>query len=301
MSNEALERLNAALRTVKQTLGPNVPIAEMRAIQAKLGRPAPPDTVLQPIDAGGVPAEWVTVPTSGNPVVLYLHGGAYTLGSIATAGEFGARLARAASARVLLPEYRLAPEHLFPAALEDAITAYRYLLGDGVAPERVVIAGGSAGGGLTLAALVALRDAGDPLPAAAVTISAWTDLALTGESISSRAHLDVLDDRETLAAMAETYLGGADARDPRASPLYADLTGLPPLRMLVGTAEILYDDTVRLATRARSVGVDVTVEEGPDLPHCYPLFAAMLPEGQQAIERIGEFIHARTAAASVRG
>src|SRR5215471_9516366 len=178
MSNEALERVNAACRALKPTLHPSVPIAQKRATFAQLERPAPPDATLQPIDAGGVLAEWVTVPTSGDTVVLFLHGGGYSLGSIASSREFGARLARAAGARVLVPDYRLAPEHPFPAALEDALAAYRSLLRGGFAPQRMVLAGSSAGGGLALAALVALRDAGDPLPVAAVTISAWTDLAL---------------------------------------------------------------------------------------------------------------------------
>jgi monoterpene epsilon-lactone hydrolase len=300
MPSEALESLNAALRALKPALHPSVPTAEQRATVAKLARPAPEDAILQPIDADGVSGEWVRGPTSRETVVLYLHGGGYTVGSIVGRRDVGARLARAANARVLLLGYRLAPEHPLPAALEDAITAYRYLLGGGVAPERVVFAGDSAGGGLVLAALVALRDAGGPLPAAAVTISAWTDLALTGESITGRAHLDVLLDQETLAAWADAYLGGAEARDPRASALYADLTGLPPLLMLVGTEEILYDDTVRVATKARAAGVDVTVDEGPEMPHIYPCFAAVLPEGQQAIERIGAFIRARTSATSMR-
>jgi monoterpene epsilon-lactone hydrolase len=230
-------------------------------------------------------------------VVLYLHGGGYALGSIASCREFGARLARAASARVLLVGFRLAPEHPFPAALEDVLTAYRFLLRDGVAPERMVLTGDSVGGGLVLATLVGLRDAGDPLPAAGVTISAWTDLALTGESITGRAHRDAIHYPETLAMLAETYLNSADPRDPRASPLYADLAGLPPLQMLVGTEEVFYDDTLRVASRARTAGVDVTVEEGQDMPHDYPLYAAVLPEGQQAVERIGEFIRAHTATA----
>jgi acetyl esterase/lipase len=294
MSKEELERLNAALWAVKPSLQANVPIAELRLTLEKLTRPAPPEATIEPVDAGGVPAEWVSVPGSGEVVILYMHGGGYALGSVASRRSFGARIGRVAGARVLLVDFRLAPEHTFPAALEDVLTAYGFLVAGGIPPARIVLMGDSVGGGLVLASLVQLRDAGDRLPAAGVTISAWADLALTGDSMNSRANRDAMHYPETLAMLAATYLNSADPRDPRASPLFADLSGLPPLLLVVGTEEVFYDDTIRVAAKARSAGVDVTVEEGIDMSHDYPLSAPVLEERQQAVERIGKFIRART-------
>ena len=176
-------------------------------------------------------------------------------------------------------------EHPFPAAPDDVLSAYEFLLSTGCAPDRMVLAGDSVVGALVLAALVDIRNAGMPLPAAGVSISAWADLALTGESMTTRADRDAMHYPETLAMLASVYLNGASARDPRASPVYADLAGLPPLLMLVGTEEVFYSDTVRLAANARAAGVDVTLEVGEGMPHDYPLAAAVLPEGQQALER----------------
>jgi acetyl esterase/lipase len=191
---------------------------------------------------------------------------------------------------VLLIDYRLAPEHPHPAAVEDSTRAYRWLLETGSNPKRMAIAGDSAGGGLTVATLVALRDAGVPLPAAAVCLSPWVDLEGIGESMTTKAAVDPMVQREPLLRMASMYLAGQDPRTPLAAPLYADLRGLPPLLIQVGTAETLLDDSVRLAERARAAGVQVTLEPWEDMIHVWQAFAAMLPEGQQAIERIGEFL-----------
>ena len=254
------------------------------------------DVVVTAASLSGVPCEWVATPNAGDPVVLYFHGGGYVMGSAATHREMASRIARAATGRVLLADYRLAPEHPFPAALEDAVAIYRGLTAD-IAPERIVIAGDSAGGGLTLATLVALRDRGLPLPAGAVTLSAWSDLAQTGESMVTRDALDPSVHRELCQLMADTYLAGGDPRDPLASPLYADLAGLPPLLMQVGTREVLMDDTTRVTERARAAGVDVTVEEYDDMFHVFQLMAFLLPEGQEAIDAIGAFVRKRTGAA----
>jgi monoterpene epsilon-lactone hydrolase len=258
--------------------------------------PLAPDVRCQPVAAGGIPAEWVTTAESVEErVIYYLHGGGYVAGSINTHRELASRLARAAKARVLLIDYRLAPEHPFPTAVEDAVTGYHWLMSRGVKPARVTIAGESAGGGLSVATLVALRDALEPLPAAAVTVSPWADMEALGKSMVSRAAADPLLQRDMLLEMARNYLGNADPRTPLASPIHADLAGLPPLLIQVGTAEVLYDDARRLAERAESAGVEVVLEPWEDMIHMWPAFAAMLPEGQQAIDRIGEFVQKHTS------
>jgi len=251
----------------------------------------PTDVHCDPVDAGGVPAEWITTPgVVAERVICYLHGGGYVLGSINTHREMVSRLSRAASARVLILDYRLAPEHPFPAAVDDSIAAYRWLLSSGVDPARLVIAGESAGGGLTVATLVALRDAGEPLPRAGICLSPWVDLECLGESMVTKAEIDPVGTRDHILMLAKAYLGDSDPRTPLASPLYGDLTGLPPLLIQVGTAEILFDDATRLADRARAAGVDVTLEPWDDMIHMWHFYAAILPEGQQALDRIGEFI-----------
>jgi len=253
------------------------------------------DVRREPVDAGGVPGEWISTPESLHErVIYYLHGGAYFMGSIKTHRELISRLSRAARARALAIDYRLAPENPFPAAVEDSTSAYRWLISTGVDPGRLVIAGDSAGGGLTLATLVALRDAGDPLPAAAVCLSPWVDLEGVGESMISRAEVDPMIQRDSLIQAGKAYLGDADPRTPLAAPLYADLRGLPPMLIQVGTAEALLDDATRFAERARAAGVDVTLEPWDDMFHVWQFCASILPEGQQAIERIGEFVRKRT-------
>jgi len=255
----------------------------------------PTDVSCDPVDAGGVPAEWIATPgVVAERVICYLHGGGYVLGSINTHREMVSRLSRAAGARVLILDYRLAPENPFPAAVDDSLAAYRWLLSVGVDPARLVIAGESAGGGLTVATLVALRDAGEPLPRAGICLSPWVDLECLGESMVTKAEIDPVATRDGTLMLAKAYLGNTDPRTPLASPLYADLTGLPPLLIQVGTAECLFDDAARLADRARAAGVDVILEPWDDMIHMWHSFAAILPEGQQAIDRIGEFIRQRT-------
>jgi epsilon-lactone hydrolase len=251
----------------------------------------PPDTRVDPVSVDGIPAEWVCAPGADQDrVLLYLHGGGYVIGSIHTHKGLIARLSAAAGCRALALDYRLAPEHRYPAAVEDAVKAYRWLLAQGFAPQRIAIAGDSAGGGLTLATLVALRDAGDPLPAAAAPISPWTDLEGTGPSMKTHVDKDPMVEPGGLLGMARLYLGDADPRQPTASPLHADLTGLPPLLIQVGELETLLDDATRIAESARAKGVEVSLEIWPEMVHVWHLFAPMVPEGREAIARIGAFL-----------
>ena len=253
------------------------------------------EAAVREVDANGVPAEMVSADGSAeNAVTLYLHGGGYVIGSPRTHRELARRLSTASGGSVLTIDYRLAPESLFPAPVEDAISAYRWLLDQGHDPSRLSIAGDSAGGGLTVATLVSLRDQGLPLPSCGVCLSPWVDMEGIGESMTGRAGVDPMVQREGLVAMAGVYLGGADPRSPLAAPLYADLSGLPSLLIQVGTRETLYDDATRLAYEAARAGVVTAFEPWDEMIHVWHLFAPVLDEGQQAIDRIGEFIRDST-------
>lgn len=246
---------------------------------------------IQDVDAGGVPSELVSAGgASDDTATLYLHGGGYVIGSPKTHREFARRLSAASRAQVLVIDYRLAPENPFPAPVEDAVSAYRWLLDEGYAPERLSIAGDSAGGGLTAATLVSIRDQGLPLPACGVCLSPWVDMEGLGDSMTTRADRDPMVQKEGLVGMAGVYLADADPRSPLAAPMYADLGGLPPLLIQVGASETLFDDAVRLDKKARAAGVKTTFEEWDDMIHVWHIFAPMLDEGQQAIERMAEFM-----------
>jgi epsilon-lactone hydrolase len=288
------QQLDTVIQMIKDLVSKKVDtVAEMRATFAEgmSELRVADDVACTPIDAGGVSAEWIVPPGAvSERVLLYLHGGGYVLCSVSTHRDLISRMARAAGVRALGVDYRLAPEHPFPAAVEDATAAYRWLVSHGTAPGHIAIAGDSAGGGLTLATLVALRDAGDRLPTAAVCLSPWVDLEGTGPSNTSKAEADPFVRKEMIQFMAEQYLGGRDPRTPLAAPLYADLHGLPPLLIQVGTAEILLDDATRIAERAKAAGAEVSLEVWDDMIHVWQLFAPLLPEGQQAIESIGAFI-----------
>jgi epsilon-lactone hydrolase len=239
----------------------------------------------------GLAAEWLTpagARTTG--LLLFLHGGAYVMGSCATHRRLASHIARAAGVRAILPEYRLAPEHPFPAALEDSVGLYRSLLRDGQAAQDIVIAGDSAGGGLALATLLALRDAGDELPAAACLLSPWLDLAGTGDSITNRADRDPWFDPQEMPMVAAYYCGTDRLREPLVSPVYADLSGLPPLYIQVGSDEILLSDSTRAAEKVRAAGGDVEIEVWPGMWHVFQAFVGQMPESRAAIEAIGEFI-----------
>ena len=243
------------------------------------------------VGVNGVPAEWITAPESQDDrVVLYLHGGGYLLGSARTHRVMLAHLARAAKARVLALDYRLAPEIPFPAPVEDTVSAYRWLLSQGISPEMMVIGGDSAGGGLTIAAMVSLRHVGEPMPAAGVCISPWTDMEATGQSYTTNAEADPSVTKEQILTIAKAYMDGKDPKAPLASPIHADLTGLPPLLIQVGGIEVLLDDSTMLKSRAKKAGVPVELEVWDDMPHVWHHFAPILPEARKAIGRIGEFV-----------
>lgn len=254
--------------------------------------PRPPrGTQTNTIALGGVPGERISVAVSRNDRhVLYLHGGAYLCGSPALYRDFTWRIATVARARVSCIDYRLAPEHPFPAAVDDAAKAYRGLLNDGADPSGIALMGESAGGGLVFATLLKLRDEGTPLPAAAVAMSPWTDLALTGESLRVNAAVDPMITVEALPDGANNYLAGADPRHPYASPLYGNPTGLPPALILVGGDEVLRDDAVRMAEAMRTAGCDVALEVWPRMFHAWPMMIRILPEARTALARIGAFL-----------
>ena len=296
MSQQQLQQLVQMLKA--QPIQPNQSVEQTRAGFEQMASlfPLPADVKVEPIDAGGVKSEWITTPGVDNGrAVLYLHGGGYVIGSPNTHRELASRISRAAKARVLLIDYRLAPEHPFPAAVEDSVAAYRWMLKSGLKPERIAVAGDSAGGGLTVATLVAIKDAKLPMPAAGVPMSPWVDLEGIGDSMKTKAAIDPMVQKEGLLQMAKAYLNGQDARTPLAAPLYADLSGLPPLLIQVGTAETLMDDSTRLAERAKKAGVKVTLEPWENMIHVFQVFAGMLDEGQQAIDKAGDFIRANAA------
>ncbi len=261
----------------------------------------PSGVTIRPAVDAPLPAEWVeparplTVPAvSGDSgprrTVLYLHGGAYLFCSPRTHRSITAFLARHVPARVLVPDYRLAPEHPFPAALEDALACYRWLLRQGIAAHEVALAGDSAGGGLALAALLALKSGKEPLPAAAACLAPWTDLAGTGASVLSNSETDAWVYGEAVVLGARLYLGNTSATHPLASPLYGDLSGLPPLLIHASESELLRDDALRLADKARSAGVKVRLRMWRGLPHVWQAFVPFIPEARESLEEIAAFL-----------
>ncbi len=297
MTSEAIQGIIAMLRTTAAERGDTeMTVAEWREAYAGLGSMLPrrEGVLVEPTRLGDVPAEWIGS-ADGGPLVVYLHGGGYCIGSLDTHRAMLTHLAAATDGRVLAIDYRLAPEHPHPAALEDALAAYRHVLASGVAPGRVVIAGDSAGGGLTLATLVALRDAGDPLPAAGVCLSPWADLTQSGTTITTKADVDPMVREADLDRWADAYRAGAPADAPAISPLFADLDGLPPLHVEVGTAEVLLDDARRVAAGARDAAVPITLHEAEGMIHVWHFFAGIAPEADEAIERVAEFIVNQTS------
>jgi len=247
------------------------------------------------IVANDVPSEWIVpVNLSTERILLYLHGGSYNAGSINSHRSMVANLAAAANARAMIIDYRLAPEHPYPAALEDAIAAYQWLMDNMHPSSQIAVIGDSAGGGLALALLIHLRDEGIPLPGMAICISPWTDLSGSGESMRTNAKTDIILDAQNLAKSAAIYLGNTDPCDPLASPVYANLNGLPRLLIHVGSDEILLSDSTVLAMRARAAGVDVTLEVWEHMQHVWHFAASFVPESRQAIARIGEFVQRST-------
>ncbi|SRR5579871_2051771 len=262
----------------------------MRKMERLVPHP-PADSRLTDVQAGGLAFQRVTTAAS-RPTrhVLHLHGGAYMSGAPVHYRHFTWRIANAARASVWSLAYRLAPEHPFPAALEDALAAYAWLAGNMSDTNELFVVGDSAGGGLTLGLLIKLRDEGRPLPGAAIAMSPWTDLALTGRSLVANAAADPMLNAEQLPVLAQLYLAGADPRTPYASPLFGDPAGLPPVLIQVGSDEILLDDAVRMAAKLREHNPRSQLQIWPRMPHAWQLFVPLLPEARQAIGKIGEFI-----------
>jgi monoterpene epsilon-lactone hydrolase len=251
----------------------------------------PPDVRVEAIDANGVAAEWTTTPYADpDRVILFLHGGGYISGSIQSHRHMIAEAGRQAKARTLALDYRLAPEHPFPAALEDAIAGYRFLLSSGFKNNHIALAGESAGGGLAVATLISLRDAGVKLPACVWCSSPWVDLEMMGDTMTSKAAVDPLIQKSYLMELAAAYLNGTDPRAPLVSPIHGDLRELPPMLIQVGSAETLLDDAIRLSAVAGAADVRVTLEIWPEMIHAWHLFHPRLAEGREALTAVGAFI-----------
>lgn len=294
MSAAELQSVNELLRAVRAAPRPADWAARRAGMEASLAAfPVPPEIELKPVSANGVPAEWQWRDgVRQDAAILYLHGGGYAAGSIATHRPLTAIIAQQVNGRVLSVGYRLAPEHPCPAGIEDAAAAYRFLVDQGV--KHVVIAGDSAGGGLTVATMVAIREAGLPMPAGGWVISPWTDMTASSGSAHAKAEADMLITAEDLKAYAAVYVP-ADPQDPRATVLNANLKGLPPLLIQVGTAERLLDDSISLARIASLADVDVRLETWPGMPHVWHIFAAMLGESRDAIAGGTAWSNARLA------
>ncbi|GEP02922.1 alpha/beta hydrolase [Methylobacterium oxalidis] len=293
MASSEIDRVRALLASRPRPTG----LAERRERLDWLGSLStlPQDVRAEPAEAGGVPAEWTVTPGADpGRVLLFLHGGGYVSGSLASHRVMVAQAGREAGARTLALAYRLAPEHPFPAALEDALAAYSFLLASGVEPGRICLAGESAGGGLALATLVRLREAGTPMPACLWCASPWTDLAMTGASIDARDAVDPIIHRGYLEDLAAAYLNGADPGGPLVSPLHADLRDLPPTLIQVGSAETLLDDSVRLARALAAADVAVTLAVWPHMIHAWHLFHQQLREGRDSLAQAGRFVRAHT-------
>ncbi|HEX6445387.1 MAG TPA: alpha/beta hydrolase [Streptosporangiales bacterium] len=292
MSQQQRAAIDALLRGAPYD--PSASIADERAPFAQAQtRPLPEGVTARTATLGGRPALELRIPGPAGPaVLLYLHGGAYALGSARTGASLAAQLACRIGARAVSLDYRLAPEHPFPAAVDDGLAAYRELLDGGTRPEHLVLAGDSAGGGLAVATLLAARDAGLPQPAAVAVFSPWADLTLSGASMQTKHGVDPLFTRERMGTYARAYLGDHDGTDSLASPVFADLTGLPPLLVQVGSHEVLLDDAVRLAGAAGTADVPVTLEITDGVPHVFQNFAGTLDDADRALDRCGLFLAA---------
>lgn len=282
-----LEKIRARAAEVRHSLNEDR-LSYERLVQ---DYPMLESTELEPTGAGGVPALWITAPNANrNRAILYFHGGGFVIGSNRTHSTMLSYLSRDAATRVLGLDYRLAPENPFPAQLEDAIASYRWLLSQGFQPENIAIAGDSAGGGLTISLLVALRYLGEPLPAAGVCISPWVDLLATGKTYETNAPVDPSVSRDRTLNMAKVVLAGKDPSAPLASPVNADLSGLPPLLVQVGSVEVLVDDSKMLVEKAKAHGGKAELEIWEHMTHVWHQHAPFLPEAVEAIQNIGSFV-----------
>jgi len=297
-SPEATQHRETLARYVTPLLDPSHSLRARRHAMDALSAFAPPvpGVEIEEVDRPEVTGEWLVVgrPDPGQATLFYLHGGGYSLGSPFSHRPLVANLAEVTGSRIFSIAYRRAPEHPCPAALEDALRGWRWFLEQDVDPRRVFVAGDSAGGGLALAMLGQLvREGGSPMPAGLVLLSPWTDLALTGESLERNAGHDVTVSWPVLRRFAADYLAGLDSRDPRASPLYADLHGFPPMLIQAGGEEMLLSDATRLADRARSSGVEVVLDIAPGMWHVWQAWARQMPEAHEALERVAAFINHR--------
>ena len=299
MASPQAEAVKDAIRQFRDSVLAGSPtIEEQRAGGEGMAEMAaePAGVSFAPTEVGGVPGLRISLDgLDAARTILYVHGGGYVIGSSSSHRRLVGHLCKAAEAQAISLDYRLAPEHPHPAAVDDAVAAYAALLDAGHAPSSIVIAGDSAGGGLTMAALVAIRDRGLPAPAGGLGISPWVDLEGVGESMTTNAEADLMVGADALKMMADAYLQGQDARQPLAAPLYADLRGLPPLYIQVGGDETLLDDSTRLASRAAAAGVAVRLDVFPEMQHVFHLSAGNMPEADEAIARAGTWIRDRTS------
>jgi monoterpene epsilon-lactone hydrolase len=298
VSTEQRENLEAILRQSAFPAGIDIVEQRRRLAELTSAQPLPPDVTVTATAVGGVPAAEITIGGAGTrQVVLYFHGGVYVLGSAVQAAGLASQVGRQTGAKVISVDYRLAPEHPYPAAVDDALAAYQALLDDGTGPSDIVFAGESAGGGLAVATLVNARDHGLPLPAAAFVMSPYADLTLAGPTMQTKGQVDVLMSRENLQSRVGDYTSGQDAALGLISPIFADLSGLPPLLIQAGTHEVLLDDAIRLARQAATADVEVILDITPGVPHVFQTFYPILDEGAAALDRAGQFLSAHLAAA----
>jgi epsilon-lactone hydrolase len=300
MSTQQRETLDAILRQSAFPVDSDVD-EQRRQLRALLSaQPLSDDVTVTAADVGGVPAAEITVEgIDARHVVIYFHGGVYVMGDAFLAADLASQVGRRAQAKVISVDYRLAPEHSYPAAVDDALAAYEALLRDGIAPSDIAFAGESAGGGLVVATLVNARDHGLPLPAAAFVMSPYADLTLAGRSMETRSEVDPLLSRELLEPRVTDYVAGHDAGLGLISPVFADLSGLPPLIIQAGTHEVLLDDALRLAQQAASADVEVTLDITPRVPHVFQAYHAILDEAVAALDRAGRLMSVHLANAAI--
>jgi len=299
LSTEQRVSLEAVLRRSSIPAGSSVSEQRRLLRERASARPAPADVTVTPARLGGVPAAEITVDgIEPRHTVLYFHGGVYVLGDAFQSADLAAQIGRRAQARVISVDYRLAPEHPYPAAVDDALVAYQALLHDGTDPADIAFAGDSAGGGLAVATLVNARDHGLPLPAAAYVMSPYADLTLAGATMDTKRDLDPLLSPEALRARVPDYTAGHDPALALISPVFADLSGLPPLIIQAGTHEVLLDDAIRLARQAATADVAVTLDITPGVPHVFQAYAPILDEGAAALDRAGQLLSAHLASAA---
>jgi acetyl esterase/lipase len=301
VSTEQRENLEAILRQSAFPVGSSVDEQRRLLREAVSAQPLPADVTVTAAALDGVPTAEITVDEiEPRHVVLYFHGGVYVIGDAFLAADLASQVGRRTQAKVISVDYRLAPEHPYPAAVDDALAAYEALLRNGIAPSDVAFAGESAGGGLAIATLVNARDHGLPLPAAAFVMSPYVDLTLAGASIETKRDVDPLFTRELLQDRVGDYTAGQDAALGLISPIFADLSGLPPLIIQAGTHELLLDDAVRLAQQAATADVEVTLDITPGVPHVFQAYYPILDEAAAALDRAGQFLSGQLAGAALR-